>query len=192
MGFFARTTSKLSDKVTFGMGFGINSSNLETKLVGDETYRRVDIYLQNPGGPSSPFDSTLTITYTTKREIDTTGNTLVFTIPVGLEFHLTEPIVFRLGADHRITSSEYTATNQWVSWTAPQYHVVVGDGRVYDYTALMWPLQSYGNTVKRKTSQTNYTYGAGWNYSDRLQLDFMGFAHLDDLTNWKLSATFKF
>ena len=189
--FFARTTSKLSDRVTFGMGFGVNSSNLETKLIGDETRTIVTVYRQNVGG-QSPFDSTITTTWTEKDEFDTTGSNLVFSIPVGLEFHLNDPVVFRLGANHRITSSDLTATDQVVSWTAPRTRVSVGDGRNYEYTSLPGPFVSRSNTVKIKSSQTTYTYGAGWNYSDRLQLDFMGFAHLDDLTNWKLSATFKF
>ena len=192
LGFFARTTSKLSDRVTFGMGFGINSSNLETKLIADQTRRQVSVYRQNPGGPPSPFDSTATTTSGWKAEFDTTGKTLVFMVPVGLEFHLTEPVVFRLGAEHRITSTDFTNVGQMVSWTPASTHVVFGDGRVYDYTSLPANSTSFGNTIKSKTSQTTYTYGAGWNYSDRLQLDFMGFAHLDDLTNWKLSATFKF
>jgi hypothetical protein len=189
--FFARTTSKLSDRVTFGMGFGVNSSNLETKLIGDETRTIVTVYRQNAGG-QSPFDSTATTTWTEKDEIDTTGSNLVFSIPVGLEFHLTDPVVFRLGANHRITSSDLTVSDQVVSWSPPRTRVVFGDGRSYELTTLPGPFVSRSNTVKVKSSQTTYTYGAGWNYSDRLQLDFMGFAHLDDLTNWKLSATFKF
>ena len=191
MEFFVSTISKLSDKVTLGMGFGINSSNLEIKLIGDETRTIVTVYRQNAGG-QSPFDSTITTTWTEKDEFDTTGSNLVFWIPVGLEFHLTGPVVFRLGANHRITSSDLTATDQVVSWTAPQTRVSVGDGRNYQYTSLPGPFVSRSNTVKNRNSQTTYTYGAGWNYSDRLQLDFMGFAHLDDLTNWKISATFKF
>jgi hypothetical protein len=190
--FFARTTSKLSDRVTFGMGVGFNSSNLETKLVADEIGHNVVTFRQNAGGPPSPFDFTSTTVDSLKREIDTTGSSLVFSIPVGLEFHLTEPVVFRLGANHRITTTDLTATDQVVSWSAPRTRTVFGDGRIIETTALPGPFVSRSNTVKTKSSQTIYTYGAGWNYSDRLQLDFMGFAVLDDLTNWKLSATFKF
>jgi len=190
--FFARTTSKLSDRVTFGMGFGIKSSNLETKLVADEIGHTVVTFRQNAGGPPSPFDFTTTTVDSLKREIDTTGSSLVFSIPVGLEFHLTEPVVFRLGANHRITTSDLTATDQVVSWSAQRTRTVFGDGRIIEITALPGLLISRSNTVKTKSSQTIYTYGAGWNYSDRLQLDFMGFAVLDDLTRWKLSATFKF
>jgi len=190
--FFARTTSKLSDRVTFGMGVGFNSSNLETKLVADEIGHNVVTFRQNAGGPPSPFDFTQTTVDSLKREIDTTGSSLVFSIPVGLEFHLTEPVVFRLGANHLITTSDLTVTDQVVSWSAPRTRTVFGDGRIIEITALPGPFVSRSNTVKTKSSQTIYTYGAGWNYSDRLQLDFMGFAVLDDLTNWKLSATFKF
>jgi hypothetical protein len=168
------------------------SSNLETKLVGDETHHTVLTYRQNAGGPPSPFDSTVTTTQGLKTEIDTTASSLVLFVPVGLEFHLTDPIVFRLGANHQITSLDGTYTTQVVSWTSPVTHVTVGDGRSYDITSLPGPFASTSNTVKRLTSRTTYTYGAGWNYSDRLQLDFMGFATLNDLTNWKLSATFKF
>ena len=191
MEFFASTTSKLSDKVTLGMGFGMNSSNLETKLIGDEARTIVTIYRQNAGG-QSPFDSTAVTTWTQKSEFDTTGSALTFCIPVGLEFHITKPIVFRLGANHRISQTDSTYTDQVVFWTAPQTRVTFGDGHTYEYSSLPGPFVSRSNTVKVKRSETIYTYGAGWDYSEHLQLDFMGFAHLDDLTNWKLSATFKF
>jgi hypothetical protein len=191
MEFFASTTSKLSDQVTLGMGFGMNSSNLETRLIGDETRTIVMIYRQNAGG-QSPFDSTAVTTWTQKSEFDTTGSALVFFIPVGLEFHITKPIVFRLGANHRISSTDSTYTDQVVSWTTPQTRVTFGDGHSYEYSSLPGPFVSRSNTVKVKRSETIYTYGAGWDYSEHLQLDFMGFAHLLDLTDWKLSATFKF
>jgi len=190
--FFARTTSKLSDRVTFGMGVGFKSSNLETKLVAEEIGHNVVTFRQNAGGPPSPFDFTTTTVDSLKREIDTTGSSLVFSIPVGLEFHLTEPVVFRLGANHSITTEDLTVTDQVVSWSAPRTRTVFGDGRIIEITALPGPFVSRSNTVKIKSSQTFYTYGAGWNYSDRLQLDFMGFAQLNELTDWKLSATFKF
>ncbi|MDO9067369.1 MAG: hypothetical protein Q7W05_02800, partial [Deltaproteobacteria bacterium] len=38
----------------------------------------------------------------------------------------------------------------------------------------------------------NYSYGAGWKISDNLQIDLMGFSQLTDMTDWKLSAVFKF
>jgi len=101
-------------------------------------------------------------------------------------------VVFRLGANHRITTSDLTATDQVVSWSAPRTRTVFGDGRIIETTALPGPFVSRSNTVNVKSSQTIYTYGAGWNYSDRLQLDFMGFAELTDLSHWRLSATFKF
>lgn len=189
---FARTTSKLSDRITFGIGVGVLSSNLETKLIGDENHNTVLTYRQNAGGPPSPFDSTVTTTDTLKTEYDTTASSLDLFVPVGLEFHLTDPIVFRLGAIHQIVSTDATYNNQVVSWSSPVTHVTVGDGRNYVTTGLPGPFASTSNTVQRLTSRTTYTYGAGWNYSDRLQLDFMGFANLTNLTNWRLSATFKF
>ncbi len=70
-----------------------------------------------------------------------------------------------------------------------------GDGtRAITYTPNPLDEQETGTsqTNQGKVSYTNYTYGAGWKVTENLQLDFMGFAQLTDLTNWKLSAVFKF
>jgi len=192
-GFFTRTLAKLSDRVTFAMGMGVNSSNRDRKLPGTSTTTTVDVY--DHRSRVDTLDYTRTTTSTQASENDTTDKTFAFSFPVGLEFHLTDPLVFRLGADHRMTTGEVKSTSKINSWTNPVLRRWVYEGgratRV-DTTWATGPYTSTTSTAKVKTSHTYYTYGAGWNYSEHLQLDFMGFADLQDLSLWKLSATLKF
>lgn len=189
---FAKHFSKLSERVTFGIGAGVGSSNLEDKTTSDETIRNVLTFVVNPNGPPSPRDSVATTIEYVKWDSIITANVLAISIPVGLEFHLTQPVVFRLGANHLIRYSDTTYTNQVTSWNPPITHVVRGDSVKYDIYPNTTRTTNQSETTKRKSSRTFYTYGAGWNYSEHLQLDFMGFANLDDLTRWKLSVTMKF
>jgi hypothetical protein len=192
-GFFTSTQAKLSDRVTFAMGVGVNSSNRDRKLPNTLTTTYVDSH--DHTYRTDTTDYTATVTETRTGEVDTTYKTFTFLFPVGLEFHLTDPLVFRLGADHRIVNGEVKTTDQLTSWTNPVLTRWVYEGgratRV-DTTWATGPYTSKTSKATTKTSHTYYTYGAGWNYSERLQLDFMGFADLQDLYAWKLSATLKF
>lgn len=192
-GFFTRTLAKLSDRVTFAMGLGVNSSNQDRKLPGTSTITTVDVY--DHRSRADTLDYTRTTIVTQASEADTTYKTFEFSFPVGLEFHLTDPLVFRLGADHHIVNGELKTTDKINSWTNPVITRWVYEGgratRV-DTTWVGGPYSSTDSKAKSKTSHTYYTYGAGWNYSERLQLDFMGFADLQNLSLWKLSATLKF
>jgi len=192
-GFFTRTEAKLSDRVTFAMGVGVNSSNRDRKLPGTETITTVDVYDHRSRVDTLDFTRTTTRTYA--GENDTTYKTFEFSFPVGLEFHLTDPLVFRLGADHRMVNGEMKTTDQITSWTNPVLTRWVYEGGRATRVDTTWATGPYTSTTskaKTKTSHTYYTYGAGWNYSEHLQLDFMGFADLQDLSLWKLSATLKF
>jgi len=192
-GFFTSTQAKLSDRVTFAMGVGVNSSNRDRKLPGTRTTTWVDRHDHTYRVDTT--DYTLTITDTRMGETDTTYKTFEFSFPVGLEFHLTDPLVFRLGADHRMVNGEMKTTDQITSWTNPVLTRWVYEGGRATRVDTTWATGPYTSTTskaKTKTSHTYYTYGAGWNYSEHLQLDFMGFADLQDLSLWKLSATLKF
>ena len=192
-GFFTRTQAKLSDRVTFAMGVGVNSSNRDRKLPGTQTLTLVELHDHTYRVDTTDYTRTTTWTYA--GETDTTYKAFSFSFPVGLEFHLTDPLVFRLGADHRIVSSEMKTTDQITSWTNPALRRWVFEGGRAPQTDTTWQQGPYTSTTskaKTKVSHTYYTYGAGWNYSEHLQLDFMGFADLQDLSLWKLSATLKF
>lgn len=192
-GFFTRTQAKLSDRVTFAMGVGVKSSNWERKLPGTETLTLVELHDHTYRVDTTDYTRTTTWTYA--GETDSTYKTFSFSFPVGLEFHLTDPLVFRLGADHRIVNSEMKTTDKITSWTNPALRRWVFEGGRAPQTDTTWQTGPYTSTdskAEAKTSHTYYTYGAGWNYSEHLQLDFMGFADLQDLSLWKLSATLKF
>lgn len=104
-------------------------------------------------------------TYSSWTKTKTTQFTLA--LPVAVEFYLTEPLILRLGATYIHTLSD-TAVEERSS-------------------------SSYSKGERRETKDnTLYSFGLGYKVTDNLQIDLMGFSHLLDLTQWKLSLTLKF
>ncbi|MDQ7798323.1 MAG: hypothetical protein RDU76_05190 [Candidatus Edwardsbacteria bacterium] len=186
-------TAKL-EKAVFAIGLGFTTSSTEMTQTSDRAEREVFTYREfnNATLPAS-YDSTLS--WGEAWENKTTEAGYLLSLPVGVEFNLTDNIVFRLGADHQISNLNNTR-NETLTGGSEMVTIVSrhGDGTTTtaydpnpldDVTGESW-------TLKEATSDTKYTYGAGWKVTPNLQLDFMGFAQLNDLTNWKLSAVFKF
>ena len=165
-GFFTSTQAKLSDRVTFAMGVGVNSSNRDRKLPGTQTLTNVVVHDHTYRTDTLDYTTTTTLTYA--GVTDTTYKAFTFSCPVGLEFHLTDPLVFRLGADHRIVNGEMKTTDQITSWTNPVLTRWVYEGGRATRVDTAWATGPYTSTTskaKTKVSHTYYTYGAGWNYS---------------------------
>jgi hypothetical protein len=182
------------NKATFAIGFGLGTGNYEQTETHDRAETDVETYneLNDPSLPNSYVE---TSTWGETWDYMETGEYLAWTFPVCVEFDLTKSIVFRLGARHQIYSYEYTYTEALTGGT----DMVTVTTRYGDGTTTVGynpnPLNEqtgYAEAWGFRQSYTDYTYGAGWKVTDNLQLDFMGFAKLTDLTNWKLSAVFKF
>lgn len=181
-------------KAEFGIGLSVWTAAYE----GTEThaYTRTETtnyrFLNDPTLPAS-FDSTRSWSETWEEK--TTGSDLILMFPVGVEFNLNKSMLFRLGARHYMSYSDETVNNILTEGskliTVDCRH---GDGsRIMSYEPN--PLDQYVGTSNQTLinhSNTVYTYGAAWKVTENLNLDFMGFAKLTDLTNWKLSAVFKF
>jgi len=186
-------TAKL-EKAVFAIGLGFTTSGLEITETSDRAEREVFTHREfnNANLPAS-YDSTLS--WGEAWEYKTTESGYLLSLPVGVEFNLTDNIVFRLGADHHISNFDFT-DNETLTGGSEMVTIVSrhGDGTTttaYDPNPLD-DVTGESLTHKEAYSHTNYTYGAGWKVTPNLQLDFMGFAQLNDLTNWKLSAVFKF
>ncbi len=189
---FSKTTAKLGEKVELSLGLGAYSSKRDYDTKWSGTYHGVAQY--NDGEPAVWNDYIQFTDSTGDYDEMYTESRFHLNMPVGLEFHITDNFVFRLGARHSWSYFDYSEvltlttgpvrytqinpnTNDTTQWVAPNPFLMVN-------------AQSEGG--KESFSQTAYTYGAGWKISDHLQLDFMGFAHLDDMTGWKASAVIKF
>lgn len=182
------------NRAVFAIGFGLSTGNFDQI----ETHERAetDVYRYNElNDPSLSASYVQTSTWGEQWEYTRAGNYLNWMFPVCVEFDLTKKIVFRLGARHNI--GNYSETwNELLTGGSDMVSTVTryGDGTTTTgYTPNPLDEQTgYSETFNGRQSYTDYTYGAGWKVTDNLQLDFMGFAQLNDLTNWKLSAVFKF
>lgn len=190
VGLFSKTTVKFNERVEMSIGLGLGSTKGDNSTEFTSNYTETIVY--NDGDPTQFTDYTqVTVGSVDYKEMHT-WSALNVLAPVAVEFHITDPVVFRLGANHAFRYTEYAET----------YHIETVPNTVtytdaWGVTTITHPttftgVNAVGNTSKYSNNATQFTYGAGWKITDNLQLDFMGFAKLDDLTNWKLSAVFKF
>ncbi len=192
MGFRVGTKQlfNVSDRFRLGFGFfwGMNSYNDST--TARDTSVIVEVYDETTMGDTLDYVYTEweSETWSTIRE----GNSNVFTIPVGVEFNLTDPFVFRLGAVHTITKNNITTTNVLDDWGQRVTETVLFDTTLYTYEDPSAMPENTEEIDNETTPATNYYYGVGWRVTDNFQLDLMGFNDLTDMTNWRLSATLHF
>ncbi|MCK4234767.1 hypothetical protein KAX75_10080 [candidate division WOR-3 bacterium] len=184
----------LTERVKFAFGLGLYSRTHDTTRV--ETADASYIYTYDDGDtePDDWDDYTQTTTYDYTEQIVTTDVTNSISIPVCVEFNVTDPIVFRLGAIHTIDLFDQTTNCDLIGYSAAITHTVRGDG-TESYSINPNPnLENIGSSEESTNSYSNtiYTYGMGYTVGKNLKIDLMGFYDLTDLYNWKLSATLNF
>ena len=184
---------EISERLKLGFGFFYTMSNYVDEDTSFADTTRVTVYDDNDGITIDPNDYTTTVrgggTWLTK----TTGAVKAFEFPIGIEFYLAEPVVFRLGARHTLAFDDYTTVNNLIDYDPRITTTIRGDGTVTE-DMIEPPNMATGSSESdtETTPDTDYFYGIGWQVTDNLQIDLMGFNELTDLSNWKLSATFKF
>ena len=189
MDVFTRTIARLSDKVTFGIGLGLETGNFESATTRDEN--RMDrLFVDDGDGQSNdPNDFTESVVDTTVESDRTTGSNFTLSFPVGVEIQIKNPLVLRLGARHDITLTDRTTTiTREVS--AEHHRVDRGDGTWNEGIdpPVSTPIPGESETVKETVSETHYYYGLGWQVTDNVQIDLMGFSELLDLSGWRVSV----
>ena len=191
VGLISNTFVKFSDKVEMAIGLGLESNNFDATNTYESPFNETTTYNDGDGNPAAGTDSTAVTTGSTKKVAMITENELAITTPVCVEFHITKPFVFRLGATHVF---DYTSTTGTLHIEeAPRITKVYKYGVETDSKPTPFVSINGASTYdKTAESYLNYTYGAGWEISKNLQIDLMGFYTLDDMSNWKLSAVFKF
>lgn len=154
---FTKGVFQLSDRLTLGMGLRVGVLNST-----DSSYTKATGSFLS----QSPIDTVSSDTSYSHWAKTTTGQ-FTLSLPVAVEFHLIEPLAFRLGATYIHTISDTTVEEG----VAP----------------------TYSKEERRETlNNTLYTYGLGYKITDNLQIDLMGFSNLLNISNWKLSLTLKF
>jgi hypothetical protein len=192
MGFRVGTKQlfNVTDRFRFAFGFFWNMMSYDDSVSARDTSVTVEVYDETSMG------DTLDYTYTewgseTWSEIRS-GSANVFTIPVGVEFNITEPFCFRMGAIHTITKNDVTTDYVLSDWEPSRTRTEYFDTTTYSYEGPTTKPDNYQEIDNETIPATNYYYGIGWRVTNNLQLDFMGFNDLTDMTNWRLSATLHF
>jgi len=182
----------INDRFRFGLGlfFSITSVSADS-LIQQEDVRDVQVY--DDGDGVDDIDDYRTVTTFSQTWMDNVdGDTKTFMIPVGAEFNISDPVVFRLGVRYTLDYNDITTTRELIDYQPQTIEWNFGDGTDttfvdQDYTEEGWQTTD-GSTV----SSTNYVYGIGWAVNDNLQIDLMHFDEITQLTNWRISATLKF
>lgn len=182
----------VSEKLKFGIGLLFGTSSYYDSTAEYDSSTAVRVYDNGDGIPNAPDYRRVTWsseTWMTR----VTGKTFNVRIPVGVEFYLAQPLVFRLGAEHNYTIDDYTTVENQIQYEPTRVRTVNGIGTVTETVIDPGPAPiGSEETHYDKIPLTNYYYGIGWNVTDNLQIDLMGFAKLTDLSLWRLSATLKF
>ncbi len=185
---------EINDRFRFGMGlfFGSTSYSVDSMVMQDTMHT---IYMYDDGDTvtNDPDDFTETHWWSETWAMDVDGSVTTWMIPVGVEFNISDPIVFRMGAEHTLAYRDFTTTRNLVDYQLPMVMYEYGDGTDTTYIEDNTLTQEDVTVMDKSTSSmTNYYYGLGWRVNDNLQIDIMGFSDLTDLANWRLSATFLF
>lgn len=181
----------VSDRFRFGIGLLWSSSSInDTTYTQDSTVDMHEWF-----GDTLIVDTVITSWSGESWAMTREGSINSFVIPVGVEFNVTDPFVFRMGATHTLAKNNITTAYTFddAAWQQQVTHIVIDDtieAYVYpDPGARPEDTQEDDNAT---ISSTNYYYGFGWMVTDNLQIDVMNFSDITDWVNWRVSATFHF
>jgi hypothetical protein len=169
-----------------------NLSVFDSTLAKDTTVS-ITVYDDNDGISFDPDDYVRTVWASETWMTKITGTTRTIELPLGVEFNLFPQLGFRLGARHTYTMDDITTVMELIQYEPQRTRTVDGTGTVIEDMIDPGPEPIGSDETHRvNTPHTDYFYGIGWQVTDNLQIDIMGFSELTDLSNWRISATLKF
>jgi hypothetical protein len=182
----------IGPRFKFGIGIFFHTYSYTDSTTARDTTVSIQVY-DNGDTISGSEDYTRTITQSETWMTMVDGSVNSFTIPVGIEFAIAKPLAFRIGAQHTLSYNDYTTTTEMIDYAPTRTLTVYGDGTQTEVIADPGPRPERSVEQEIETvPQTDYYYGLGWRVNNNLQIDFMGFNDLTDLSNWRLSATLRF
>lgn len=182
---------KVSDRFDLGFGLEFGAHDFNDSLA--DTISQTSVYEYNNGDTIAGTEDYRVITTSSQEWLKkVSGTEKSFTIPVGFDFRLVQSLSLRLGAIHRVIWTDITTTDIMRAFEPTHTRTEYGDSTFSETTEPASELQATSETVQKTEHNTYFTYGIGFNPIKNLQIDIMGFRNLTNLTNWKLSITFKF
>lgn len=178
--FYYRLNMPLGEKAHFGIGGFLYHSSLNRETDYTESFSEVEDYLKNDNIANS---DDYTITGTSSLTADRTYEifTTSITVPVGVEYRFTNNMKWALRFGSIFTFVDQTF-NDKIQTTYPEPYItqtVHGDGDIdIEIDDNIW--DSTSEQTKTTTSATVFTYGLGYNPTENLQIDLLGFLGTDD------------
>jgi hypothetical protein len=181
----------VTSQFKLGLGLGFATDAWQDSLE-DSTARRSYYAFDNGDSIAGREDYQQTTTFAEEWLTRTTGSDRVLSAPVGMEFKVLAPLALRLGVNPMVVWRDVT-TIEALTASSPRYtHTVYGDSTFSDQIGDAPQNPGKSETGKTVAYSTQFSYGIGYSPIENLQIDLMGFARLTDLSNWRLSVTFKF
>lgn len=159
--------NKMNKDLMLTMGIKYSVDDESTKSVSDEIYKLNGSTVSNSYQPSY-------------NNLDKSKITNLI-LPIGMEYKANKWMTLRMGASHKITTTESEDRTTTTSYAATY--------PVKTVTTIVTTVDPKSTTVAR---DTDYSFGAGFKVTDNLQIDLLNFTNLTDMSFWKLSATLKF
>uniref|UniRef100_A0A7C6A8X8 DUF5723 domain-containing protein n=1 Tax=candidate division WOR-3 bacterium TaxID=2052148 RepID=A0A7C6A8X8_UNCW3 len=182
---------KVSERFDLGFGLGFGAWDFQDSLA--DTLAQDSVYEYNNGDTIAGTEDYRVRTKSSQewlRKVSGAGKT--FSIPVGFDFRLVPSLSLRLGAIHQVVWTDITTTDLLRAFEPTHTRIEYGDSTFTEQVEPASELQATSETTRKTEHSTYFTYGLGFNPVKNLAIDIMGFRNLTNLTNWKLSVTFKF
>ncbi|MDO9513662.1 MAG: hypothetical protein Q7J59_03510 [Elusimicrobiota bacterium] len=159
--------NKMNKDLMLTMGIKYSVDDESTKSVSDEIYKLNGSTVFNSYQPSY-------------NNLDKSKITNLI-LPIGMEYKANKWMTLRMGASHKITTTESEDRTTTTSYAATY--------PVKTVSSIVTTVDPKSTTIVR---DTDYSFGAGFKVTDNLQIDLLNFTNLTDMSFWKLSATLKF
>jgi hypothetical protein len=182
---------KVTDRFDLGFGLEFGAWDWQDSTVDMSSSLRV--YEYNNGDTIAGTEDYRVTTRSSQEWVKkVSGTAKTFAIPVGFDFRLVQSLSLRLGAIHSMSWTDVTTTGLLSAFVPTHTRTEYGDSTFSEVVGPESELQATSETVTTTEHNTYFTYGVGFNPIKNLQIDIMGFRNLTNLSNWKLSVTFKF
>ncbi|RKZ21382.1 hypothetical protein DRQ16_03690 [bacterium] len=182
------------EKLTFGLGARFQAWSGERTDTIARSERSFEQYNDGDNEENDADDYVMTTSLFERWHERTTYAGYTITLPVGMEWRIKEYFAFRCGAVYSFTYATSTLVQQLIGKEPETRRIEYGDGTV-DEDLLEDPsdvTDGVSNTEDWREPSLDYFYGFGINPLPSLQIDVMGCSNLTNLTNWRVSVTFKF
>jgi len=179
--FNVRLNVPLVDGVHFGIGgfYSYYSDKIETQR--NYSYYNVNNYSVTDD-LTDHLDNTTTTSYGHSSDHTMKNKSESFTIPVGIEYRFTENQrwALRFGVIFNYYNNTYDDAEQYTDSKPRIVKTEYGDNDGNSVSTSSNDYTSTSNHYNYANSSKNFTYGLGYNATDNLQIDVMGFFDLNN------------